>query len=192
MIKMKSKSSQKHTDIVLIVLDTLRADRLSCYGYKRQTTPFLDAFADSSTLFERAIVPGQWTIPSHASLFTGEYPTTHMATQIYDKLGKDTVTLAELLRNGGYKTVGFCNNPLLGVVDNDLDRGFDEFYNYGGALPNYPEILQSRPRMWGRLAERYTRLMRRITAPIQNQFAHNSLLLRIATVSYTHLTLPTN
>jgi uncharacterized sulfatase len=167
-------------DIVLILLDTLRADRMSCYGYERETTPFIDAFADDATLFERAIVPGQWTIPSHASLFTGEYPTTHMTTQIYDTLGQDMVTLAELLRDGGYRTVGFCNNPLLGVVDNQLDRGFDEFYNYGGAMPNHPEASESRPRIWRRLAERYTRVMRRIIAPIQNQFAHNNLLLRIA------------
>ncbi len=171
-------------DIVLIVLDTLRADRMSCYGYERETTPFVDAFAEDATLFERAIVPGQWTIPSHASLFTGEYPTTHMTTQIYDTLGEDMVTLAELLREDGYRTVGFCNNPLLGVVDNELDRGFDEFYNYGGAVPNYPDLTQSRqadpPAILGRLMEQYTRLARRIIAPFQNQFAHNSLLLRIA------------
>jgi uncharacterized sulfatase len=177
---MMTRPKSNRPDIVLIVLDTLRADRMSCYGYERETTPYVDAFAEDATLFERAIVPGQWTIPSHASLFTGEYPTTHMTTQIYDTLGKDTVTLAELLRDSGYRTVGFCNNPLLGVVDNELDRGFDEFYNYGGALPNYPDISESRPKLWGGLAERYTRLMRRITAPIQNQLAHNNLLLRIA------------
>jgi uncharacterized sulfatase len=177
---MKTQPRSTPPDIVLIVLDTLRADRMSCYRYGRDTTPYIDAFAEDGTLFERAIVPGQWTIPSHASLFTGEYPTTHMTTQIYDTLGTDMVTLAELLREGGYKTVGFCNNPLLGVVDNQLDRGFDEFYNYGGALPNYPDISESRASVWGRLAERYTRVMRRITMPIQNQFAHNNLLLRIA------------
>ncbi|MGD2176300.1 MAG: sulfatase [Anaerolineae bacterium] len=177
---MTTQPSSAPPDIVLIVLDTLRADRMSCYGYERETTPYVDALAEDATLFERAIVPGQWTIPSHASLFTGEYPTTHMTTQIYDRLGEDMVTLAELLRDAGYKTVGFCNNPLLGVVDNQLDRGFEEFYNYGGALPNYPDISESRPKAWGRFVERYTRLMRRITAPIQNQFAHNNLLLRIA------------
>ena len=91
----KKRSTQPN--IVLIVLDTLRADRMSCYGYERETTPFIDAFAEDATLFERAIVPGQWTIPSHASIFTGEYPTTHMTTQIYDTLGENTKTLAELL-----------------------------------------------------------------------------------------------
>ena len=167
-------------DIVFIVLDTHRVDRLSCYGYSRSTTPHIDEFAANATLFERAIVPAQWTIPSHASLFTGEYPTTHMTTQIYDVLDDDHVTLAELLNHHGYTTVGFCNNPLLGVVQNGLDRGFEEFYNYGGAIPNPPDISKSRPKLLGQLFESYVRLMRRITTPIQNQFAHNNLLLRIA------------
>lgn len=171
---------QHRPDVVLIILDTLRADRMSCYGYSRSTTPVTDAYAEKATLFERAIVPGQWTVPSHASLFTGEYPTTHMTTQIHDTLGESLVTLAQLLHQGGYRTVGFCNNPLLGVVDNGLDRGFEDFYNYGGALPNYPDIFESRPKLWGRLLERYIRLMRRITEPIQNRLAHDSFLLRIA------------
>ena len=173
-------SQSTKPDILFIVLDTLRADRLSCYGYPRDTTPHIDRFAESATLFERAIVPAQWTIPSHASLFTGEHPTTHKTTQIYDVLSEDFVTLAELLNRNGYATVGFCNNPLLGVVENGLDRGFEEFYNYGGAVPNPPDISKSRPKLVGKLFESYIRVMRRITTPIQNQFAHNNLLLRIA------------
>jgi len=171
-------------DIVLIVLDTHRADRLSCYGYPRDTTPNIDKFAASGTLFERAIVPAQWTVPSHASLFTGEYPTTHMTTQIYDVLSKDQSTLAELLNRHGYATVGFCDNPLLGVVENDLDRGFEEFYNYGGPVPNPPDISKSRPKFVGRLFESYVRAMRRITVPAQNQFARNGQLLRIALIPF--------
>ena len=167
-------------DIVFIVLDTLRADRLSCYGYPRDTTPHIDQFVQDGTLFERAMVPAQWTIPSHASLFTGEYPTTHMTNQIYDVLDEDNVTLAELLNHNGYETVGFCNNPLLGVVENGLDRGFEAFYNYGGAVPNPPDISKSRPKLVGKLFESYVRIMRRVTTPIQNQFAHNNFLLRIA------------
>lgn len=72
---------QTQPDIILIVLDTLRADRLSCYGYHRETSPHIDAFAKNGVVFERAISPAQWTIPAHASIFTGEYPTTHMTTR---------------------------------------------------------------------------------------------------------------
>ena len=113
-------------DIVFIVLDTLRADRLSCYGHPAETTPHLDAFAASGVLFERAISPAQWTIPAHGSLFTGEFPATHGTTQIYDKHSVEHPTLAEHLTRFGYRTVGFCNNPLLGIIENDLDRRFQE------------------------------------------------------------------
>jgi uncharacterized sulfatase len=167
-------------DVLLIVLDTLRADRLSCYGYARPTTPVIDAFAAGGTLFESAISPAQWTIPAHASLFTGEYPSAHQTTQVYDKHSRDHRTLAELLAADGYHTVGFCNNVLLGVVSNDLDRGFHEFYNYGGSMPNRPVAREARPRPLGRLAQRMMQPLRRISAPMQDAFARNDLLLHIA------------
>ena len=172
--------AQTKPDIILIVLDTLRADRLSCYGYSRETSPHLDAFAKDSVLFERAISPAQWTIPAHASLFTGEYPSTHLTTQIYDKHNRDQIMLAEILRHEGYRTVSFCNNPLLGVVDNDLDRGFEEVYNYGGALPNRPSVSDARPRRTGRLTQHFARLLRRIMTLLQDRFARDNFILRIA------------
>jgi arylsulfatase A-like enzyme len=167
-------------DVLLVILDTLRADRLSCYEYPRETTPGIDAFAEGGVLFEHAVSPAQWTIPAHASFFTGEYPTTHMMTQIYDKLSDEQLVLAEVLRGEGYETVGFCNNPLLGVVENGLDRGFEEFYNYGGTLPNRPAIGESRPRVWGRVMQRLVRITRRVTTSVQDVFARNNFLLRIA------------
>jgi arylsulfatase A-like enzyme len=167
-------------DILMIVLDTLRADRLSCYGYHRETSPYLDEFARGGVLYERALSTAQWTIPAHASLFTGEYPTTHMMNQIYDKLNKNLITLAETLHREGYITVGFCNNPLLGVVENGLDRGFEEFYNYGGTLPNRPAIGDSRATRAGRITQRFYRILRRILTPAQDAFARSNLLLRIA------------
>ena len=173
-------TEKRKPDILLLVLDTVRADRLSCYGYGRPTTPHLDAFAEGGTLFERAISPAQWTIPAHASLFTGEYPSTHGTTQIYDKHSEDQLTLAEALHENGYLTVGFCNNPLLGIVENGLERGFEEFYNYGGTFPNRPAVADARPSRVQRVAQYVLRLMRRVVAPIQDQFARNKMLLRIA------------
>lgn len=173
-------SQERKPDILLFVLDTLRADRLSSYGYPRDTSPHMDECAEDGVLFEWAISPAQWTIPSHASLFTGEYPTTHRTTQIYDKHSEETPTLAELLNRAGYRTVGFCNNPLLGVVENDLDRGFEEFYNYGGALPTRPEIVDSGLPSIGQFARWLTKTTRRLTSPIQDAFARSNLLLRIA------------
>ena len=111
-------------DIIFIVLDTQRADRLGCYGYNKPITPYLDAFAAQSIVFEQAISPAQWTIPSHASLFTGLYPTAHQVTQSNQSLGPDQPHLAEVLRTAGYETIGFCNNPLVGILDNGFKRGF--------------------------------------------------------------------
>ena len=91
------EESRKRPDILLLVLDTLRADRLSCYGHPTETSPTLDAFAETGTRFERAISPAQWTIPAHGSLFSGEYPTTHGTTQITHKHAPGHPTLAEHL-----------------------------------------------------------------------------------------------
>jgi arylsulfatase A-like enzyme len=178
------KKAQSKPDVLLIVLDTLRADRLSCYGYPRETSPYIDAFAAESTLFERAISPAQWTIPAHASIFTGEYPTTHLTTQIYDRHNREQIMLAEALRGAEYHTVSFCNNPLLGVVENGLDRGFEEVYLYGGAFPNRPAIAIARPRLTGRIAQRMARVLRHVTRPIQDRFARDNFMLRIAVIPW--------
>src|SRR4051794_40151140 len=73
-------------DILLIILDTLRRDRLSIYGHERATSPGFDEFAARSTLFERAIAPSQWTIPAHSSIFTGLYPTAHGVVEANSQL----------------------------------------------------------------------------------------------------------
>lgn len=103
-------------NILLIVLDTVRRDRLSAYGNPRETSPELDAFAACATLFERAIAPAQWTTPSHASMFTGLYPSGHRVTQGNFKLAESIPTLAEILGCAGYHTVAFCNNSMLVTV----------------------------------------------------------------------------
>lgn len=125
-------------NILLIILDTLRRDRLSLYGSPRRTSPYLDEFATRAHVFRRAVAPAHWTIPSHASMFTGEYPSAHGMTQGDHLLTGTLPTLAELLAASDYHTVGFCNNPLVGVLLNGLQRGFREFYNYAGAVPNRP------------------------------------------------------
>jgi len=166
------RSGQHPPNIVLIVLDTHRRDRLGCYGYGRGTTPSMDAFADSSTVLESAIAPGQWTVPVHASFFTGEPSSVHMTMQGGDVLPDCFPVLAELLRNAGYATVAFCNNPLVGVINNGLRRGFSTYYNYGGAAPSVPARPGKRglaPFRW--VLERYTQALRRVAYPIQNLFA---------------------
>ena len=125
-------------DILLLVLDTQRVDRLSAYDYEFDTSPNLDALAADATLFRHGVSPAQWTIPSHASMFTGQYPAVHRTQQSYSKVPQGLPTLAELLQEDGYHTAAFCNNPLVGVVDNGLRRGFFSFLNYSGLLTNRP------------------------------------------------------
>ena len=172
-------------DIIFIVLDTQRADRLGCYGYEAREsessiTPNIDRFSAEGVTFDMAISPAQWTIPSHASLFTGLYPTAHQVTQSNLALGPDRPHMAEVLETAGYQTVGFCNNPLVGVVDNGFKRGFETFYNYGGAIPSVPKYSTRLPWPVNRILESYTQFLRRISYPIQNLFARSDLAFRLS------------
>ena len=117
-------------DIVLLVLDTQRADRLSCYGYHAETSPHLDALAAEATRFTQAVSTAQWTPPAHASLFTGLYPSQHTMTQLTSALPETLPTLAERLQQAGYFTAAFSNNPFIGEMQNGLHRGFDQVVNY--------------------------------------------------------------
>lgn len=111
-------------NIVLLVLDTVRADRLSCYGYSRQTTPFIDRVAKDGIKFNRAFTPSPWTLPSHASFFTGLYPSEHQCINGHWWLDDAHVTLAEQLKERGYLTLGYSCNPWIRASSN-LDQGFD-------------------------------------------------------------------
>jgi len=71
----KSESKIKNSNVILIIVDTLRADHLSCYGYKRNTSPNLDNFSSDSIRFKNAISPSSWTTPAIGSVFTSTYPT---------------------------------------------------------------------------------------------------------------------
>lgn len=156
----------------MVVLDTHRFDRIGAYGYHRPTTPNLDSIASESLFFKRAIAPGQWTIPSHASLFSGEAPAVHGTFQADDALPKEFKTLAARLSAEGIRTTGFCNNPLVGIIQNGFKRGFDDFYNYCGVVPSTPQkenddIWKPVRKLWSK----YTQILRRLSYPIQNAFA---------------------
>lgn len=134
-------------DIVFMVLDTQRADHLSCYGYAAKTSPYLDDLAHESTLFMHAVAPAQWTVPTHASMFTGVYPSQHMVYQMDSVLSATVPTLAERLKQAGYYTAGFSHNPLIGKVKNGLNRGFDVFTNYDYFGAGLLSVHLSRPDM---------------------------------------------
>jgi len=174
----------KQPDILFVVLDTQRADRLGSYGNRRSLSPNFDEFAAQGVLFERAVAPAQWTVPSHASMFSGLYPTTHQVLQSAQRLSPRLPHIAELLAATGYETVGFCNNPLVGILDNGLKRGFGQFYNYGGAVPSLPHSSSSLPWPINRFAESYTQLLRRFSYPIQNFVGRSDLAFRVSLTSW--------
>ena len=111
--------------VIVVTLDTTRADRLGCYGYADARTPELDRFAAESVLFERAVSPAPTTMPSHSTMFTGLYPQDHgVRFNLMMSLGPETPTLAEALKDAGYATAAF---PASFIVASrfGLDQGFD-------------------------------------------------------------------
>ncbi len=111
-------------NVVLVVLDTLRADRLSGYGYHRPTTPRLDAWAATrAVLFENVIASAPWTLPSHLSMFTGLDAVSHGANND-EPCAESLVTLAELLRDAGYRTQAVTGGGYLAPAYG-LMQGFD-------------------------------------------------------------------
>ncbi|RLE81920.1 MAG: hypothetical protein DRJ51_02845 [Thermoprotei archaeon] len=116
-------------NIILIIMDVQRASNIHCYGYEKQTTPNIDRIAKEGTIFLKCISPAVWTLPSHASIFTGRYVYSHGVGASYNYKPVEKYTLAEILSAAGYKTVGFCSKghwwARYGIRD---DRGFEEFY----------------------------------------------------------------
>lgn len=142
-------------DVLLLVLDSTRRDRVSAYGHERETTPTLDSLANEATVFERAYAPAPWTLPSHCSLFTGLFPSEHGITNGFTdrsfRLPSDIPTLAEQLTERGYHTAGFSNNPWVGQLSG-LDRGFEEFVEWD------LEISRSDHSIHGRSGRLFSRL----------------------------------
>jgi len=114
-------------NVVVIVMDTARQDRLSCYGYERETSPRLTELARSATLYTNAYSTSSWTGPGHASLFTGLHSFTHGTTQESWEMREGLTTFAEVLSERGYRTVAVVENAML-TSDRGYSQGFAEYY----------------------------------------------------------------
>lgn len=129
-------------DVVLVVLDTVRADHLGAYGYARQTSPVFDALAREGTLFLDAVSPATWSLPSHASLFTGRFVSAHGAHDEHKFLDAATPTLAERFAAAGYATRSFTANAW--ISDSlGLTRGFawtDEAWREGDVARTFQSM----------------------------------------------------
>ena len=116
--------SQQRPHVLWIVLDTARADRLSVYGCEEPTTPFLEKLAERSIVFDRVVANGIWTLPTHASMFTGLAARSHGLGHATWRLDDSFRTVADELGEGGYAT-GFFSNNVLVTPKTNLSKGFD-------------------------------------------------------------------
>jgi choline-sulfatase len=113
-------------NVILIVIDTLRADHVGSYGYSRDTTPNLDALSLDSTLFERALSSAPWTMPAVGAIMTGVYPNRLGVRNSPVALPRAWDSLATHLKNAGYSTGGLVAHTWVGEKLN-FDRGFDHW-----------------------------------------------------------------
>lgn len=113
-------------DVVLVVVDTLRADRLGCYGHERATSPQLDRFAEGAVLYERAISQAPWTTPSIASLLTSRYPTQLGILGERSAIPEEATTLAESLSSEGYSTAAVVSHSYCSTTWG-FGQGFEGF-----------------------------------------------------------------
>ncbi|HYH46410.1 MAG TPA: sulfatase, partial [Thermoanaerobaculia bacterium] len=116
----------RRRNLVVYLVDTLRADRLGCYGGRRPLTPAIDAFAREATLFRHAVAQSSWTRPSVASMWTGLTPRAHGVAGRRDSLSAEAVTLAEILRGRGFRTGGVVANAVVAEAFG-VGQGFERY-----------------------------------------------------------------
>jgi arylsulfatase A-like enzyme len=138
----RSSGVDGRPSVVLIVVDTLRADRLGCYGYERPTSPRLDAWAErGAVVYEDAVTDASWTLPSTVSILTGRPVHHHRVGDGRLAIGRDAALLAERLSAAGYATFGICEGgyvrPQFGFA-----RGFDTFIVQPDQEPDWSPALQ--------------------------------------------------
>lgn len=135
--KTDEETRQRTPNLILISIDTLRADHLGCYGYDRPTSPVLDQFAAEGVLFEDVTSPSPWTLPAHASLLTGVYPFRHGMIDDRGVLSPELTSLSEILKGQGYFVCAVVNSIFL-----DKPRGLTRD---AGAFSFVPENYHLAP-----------------------------------------------
>ena len=115
--------------VILIVIDALRADMLSCYSASAPPTPHLDALAADALRFEHALAPAPWTLPAMASIMTGLPASVHGAIANDSRVPAGVPTLAERMKDAGYATAAIVDNPALAPA-RGLAAGFDRYVHY--------------------------------------------------------------
>jgi arylsulfatase A-like enzyme len=132
------RGRKSRPNVLLISIDTLRADHLGCYGYKRDTSRNIDDFAAESIRFDKVYAPTPWTLPSHAAMLTGIHPFSLGMDNRWSIIPPDCPSLASLLKNAGYQTIAFVDSMPKGFLgaERGFDRGFESF-NHAPYLPRF-------------------------------------------------------
>lgn len=124
-------------NVIILVIDDLRADHVTAYGYSRPTTPYLDRMAAQGALFENVIVTAPWSLPSHASIVTGRYPYEHGASDIRASWSSLTeppfsgyTSIGQALQRHGYRAGAFSGNRVYFTHDSGFGSGFNHFEDY--------------------------------------------------------------
>jgi len=126
-------------NVLLLILDTVRADYLSVYNVDEKTSPRLAQWAQRGTIFEQAYSTSSWTTPSHASFFTGLYPSAHLASYTV-RLGEKHLTIAEVLKQRGWATAGITANYAATPIESGLAQGF---IHYADLKNSFVEVTKS-------------------------------------------------
>jgi len=116
-------------NVLLVLVDTLRPDFLSCYGYDMSTSPHIDMLAAGGVRFDQVTAQASWTLPSTASILTGLYPSSHGAVRYGEGIADQPVRLAEVLHDAGYRTGAFTENWYI-TPRNGFGRGFESYWGY--------------------------------------------------------------
>lgn len=134
----QSFRDEKRPNIVMISLDTLRADHMQCFDYDKNVSPFICKYGQENIVFESTYSQAPWTLPSQTSTFTSKYPSVHNTTTNNRKVGNDSKTLAEVLNRNGYNTAAFVNGNLTKDGESKstghylpkygLDKGFSDYH----------------------------------------------------------------
>lgn len=133
---------EQPVSFVLLSLDTLRADRLGCYGYPRALTPTLDSVCREGIAYQHAIANSPWTLPSHVSMLTGRYPRNHGVKNVGKQMGREIPVIPEILGRAGYATAANIGSPKLGPkygLERGFRHGFDHRPAAGRAAPRQVE-----------------------------------------------------
>ncbi len=129
--RLRPQDRDSRGPVVLVTMDTTRRDALSVYGGPAEASPNIQRLAENATVFDNAWASSPWTLPSHASLFTGKHPSQHGAGVTKPRLSSGVLTLAKVFREAGYRTVGFAGGEM-SASHWGVAQGFESFYNPEG------------------------------------------------------------